>query len=314
MEFLRSTAVHSCNRSVPTISANRLIPLHNQIVKTALGSPDYDSFSKENTMVEVTVAVINASTFIQNDQMKAAVNALQTQVHEDFAPVWGIDAKLTFLAAPGSGDKITDMLEAFRPLQGSWWLVILDNSDLAEPLGYYDLTHEGLPLEKVFAETDTRAGRIWTVSASSALLQMLADPAMTLTVFRQTSEVSGRLYAYDVCNPCKADKYEIDSIPVSNFVYPAWFEWFHKSGSGIRFDHMGRMQAPFELLPGGEIDVFDGNLGTGWRPLVSEGGLYEYRMRPRVGSRRERRRIPPTQLQASRLPGNPTTDAPPPGK
>lgn len=267
-------------------------------------------------MAEITVTVINASELVDDEEVKAAVNVLQTQVHEHFAPVWGIDAKLTFFSfgAPRS-DKFADML-AHRPPQGSWWLVILDNSGVGELLGYHDLTDEGLPLGKVFAETDTQMGRLWTVSASNVLLQMLADPALSLTVFRQTSEVPGRFYAYDVCNPCRADTYQINDIGVSNFVYPTWFEWFHESGSGVRFDHLGHMQAPFELLPGGEIDVLDVNLGTGWRPLLSEGGPYEYPMRLRVGSRRERRRILPDQWQVSKprnmLPGRPIPPIRPP--
>jgi hypothetical protein len=261
-------------------------------------------------MSEITVAVINASTVIQNDQVEAAVDALQTQVRDDFAPVWGIDAKLTFLADHPGSDKIADMLQALKPLPRSWWLVILDNSDVAELLGYYDLTSEGLPLEKVFAETDTQNGRMWTVSASNALLQMLADPALNLTAFRPTSEATGRLYGYDVCNPCKADEYEINGLRVSDFVYPAWFEWFHETGS-TQFDHRNLVQAPFELRPGGYIDVLDVNPGTGWRPLVSEGGPYKYSMRPHVGSRTERRRIPGDQWQPSRLSGLPGKEIPP---
>jgi len=265
-------------------------------------------------MAEITVAVINASKW-DNEEVEAAVSALQTQVYEDFEPAWGIDAQLTFYPALSSDDKITDWLKD-RPPQGSWWLVILDNSDLAALLGYHDLTDEGLPLGKVFAETDTLNGRVWTVSASNVLLQMLADPGLNLTALRPTSEAPGQLYTYDVCNPCKADEYEINHIRVSDFVYPSWFEWFHKPGS-TQFDHRLLVKAPFELRPGGEIDVFDVDLSTRWRPLVSEGGPYEYRNRPRVGDRREQRRIPRDQWQLSMprsmlLPGRPIPPTRPP--
>lgn len=50
-------------------------------------------------MANIQVAVINASTILTDQQVQAVAPALQTQVHRDFAPVWGIDADLT------SGDR-----------------------------------------------------------------------------------------------------------------------------------------------------------------------------------------------------------------
>ena len=46
-------------------------------------------------MADIQVAMINASTVLQDSQVQAIVPALQTQVHRDFAPVWGVDADLT---------------------------------------------------------------------------------------------------------------------------------------------------------------------------------------------------------------------------
>ena len=91
------------------------------------------------------------------------------------------------------------------------------------------------PIAKVFVDTDRQSGRAWTISASHELLEMLVDPGMNLTVLRPTDEMAttGQLYAYEVCDPCDADEYVIQihekRIQVSNFVYPAWFEWFQKS-------------------------------------------------------------------------------------
>src|ERR1035441_9580376 len=76
-------------------------------------------------MADIQVAMINASTVLQDSQVQAIVPALQTQVHRDFAPVWGVDADLTFV---GHG--------ATAP-SGSWWLTVLDNSDQAGALGYH---------------------------------------------------------------------------------------------------------------------------------------------------------------------------------
>ena len=105
-------------------------------------------------MANIRVAVINASTVLTDEQVQAAVPALQTQVRRDFAPAWGIDADLSFVPCNAIPDP------------GLWWLTVLDDSDQAGALGYHDVTDEGLPLGKVFARADLRYGSQWTVTAS----------------------------------------------------------------------------------------------------------------------------------------------------
>ena len=230
-------------------------------------------------MANIKVAVINASTVLSDNQVKAAVPALQTQVHRDFAAAWGIDADLTVVAKNS------------KPSAGSWWLVILDNSDQAGALGYHDLTKQGLPLGKVFAGSDMKLGYNWTVTASHELLEILADPDINLTAFVESSATTGILYAYEVCDACEADGfgYKISGTLVSDFVYPAWFESFRKKGS-TQFDYGKRIKKPFELLKGGYIGVYDVKSGGGWHQITAERGSYRYVIRPDVGSRRERRR------------------------
>jgi hypothetical protein len=121
-------------------------------------------------MANIQVSVINASTVLTDSDVQAVVPALQTQVHRDFAPAWGVDADLTFV---GSGAT---------PPSGTWWLSILDNSDQAGALGYHDLTPDGLPLGKVFAGSDLQLGFKWTVTASHELLEMLGDPDIDLSM------------------------------------------------------------------------------------------------------------------------------------
>jgi len=90
----------------------------------------------------IRVSIINESSLVAPAEAQTCVAALQRQVTEHFAPAWGIDAALSYIA-PG-----------VKPIAGSWWLVILDDSDQAGALGYHDLTDEAMPLGIVFARKE----------------------------------------------------------------------------------------------------------------------------------------------------------------
>lgn len=235
-------------------------------------------------MSAIHIAVLNRSTVLTDAQVSAVVPALQTQVHRDWAPAWGSDADLTFVASNQ------------QPAPGAWWLVISDDSDQAGALGYHDLTSEGLPIGKVFARSDLDAGLQWSVTASHELLEMLADPDINLAAYVFTSGTTGHLYAYEVADACEADQYgyQINGVTVSDFVFPAWFENFRTAGS-TQFDFGKHITTPFQLLPGGYIGVFDITGGSGWHQLTAQDSPARYAMRARVGSRRERRRTPRDQ-------------------
>ena len=95
-------------------------------------------------MANIQIAVINATTVLTDDQVQAAVPALQTQVHRDFASAWGIDADLSFVPSGASPDP------------GLWWLTVLDNSDQAGALGYHDVTDQGFPQARCLREPTWR--------------------------------------------------------------------------------------------------------------------------------------------------------------
>ena len=229
----------------------------------------------------IRISVINESTVLADADVTPVVAALQKQVTNDFRPVWGTDAELTIVP------------KGAQPATGSWWLVLLDDSDQAGALGYHDFTTEGLPIGKVFAASDLKAGTSWTVTASHELLEMLGDPNVNLTVFVQNSNTAGILYAYEVCDACEDDSlgYKIDDILLSDFVYPSWFESFRAEGSA-QFDRGSKIDAPLQLLPGGYIGIFNVTSGNGWQQQTAEKRPVDLKNRGPVGSRRERRNTP----------------------
>ncbi len=229
----------------------------------------------------IQISIINESTVLADKDVVPVVAALQKQVTNDFGPVWGTAAQLTIVP------------KGNQPPSGSWWLVLLDDSDQANALGYHDLTTEGLPIGKVFAASDLKAGTSWTVTASHELLEMLGDPNINLTVFVESSTIAGVLYAYEVCDACEDDSlgYQIDNVLLSDFVYPSWFESFRTEGS-TQFDRMNKIQNPFQLLTGGYIGIFNVNSGSGWQQQTAEKRPTNVLNRGAVGTRRERRGIP----------------------
>jgi hypothetical protein len=229
----------------------------------------------------IQISVINESTVLADADVVPVVAALQKQVSNDFGPVYGTAAQLTIVP------------KGTQPPSGNWWLVLLDDSDQANALGYHDLTTEGLPIGKVFAASDLKAGTSWTVTASHELLEMLGDPNINLTVFVQNGNTAGILYAYEVCDACEDDSvgYQIDNVPLSDFVYPAWFESFRAEGS-TQFDRMNKIQNPFQLLVNGYIGIFNVSSGSGWQQKTEEKRPTNALHRGAVGTRRERRDIP----------------------
>jgi len=244
-------------------------------------------------MSEIEVSIINASDAVSDAECRSLTDALQIQVSRDFAPVWRIDANLTFVP------------KGQMPNPGTWWLSILDSTDRAGVLGHHDLTPDGLPIGKSFAATDKRYGFEWTVTASHELLEMLANPDVNLTVLVHPDQGDNKLYAYEVCDPCEDDAcaYSINGIKVCNFVYPAYFQIFRQPGSA-KFDHQGMLTAPIPtLLPGGYISAFDVNDSGGWQHIAAAigdtGKPARAAVSGRVFSRRERRQKPRTCWQCS---------------
>lgn len=276
----------------------------------------------EKVQIAVTpikVTVINASKYLKDKVTDeyirdVVVKALEKQVKEDFAPAWGITAELDFIGYD-NGKKFSEAIKCSSYVKGRWWLVLLDTSHEAGLRGFHSVTEEGLPTGKVFAKSDNDYRRNWTASASHELLEMLVDPGMNLTALRPTGETTGQLYSYEVCDPCDADEYPIKvdggMVQVANFVYPAWFEQFHKAETNTKFMHddSRTVKEPFKLRPGGHATVLDIPSVAGWRQIFEdfEQGAtppydVRYRLHPPVGSRRHQRILGSFERRDPRIP------------
>lgn len=224
------------------------------------------------------IAVVNATTVLTDAALQSMVDAVQTQVHRDFLPAWGVDAAL-HCVPKGS-----------KPPLGMSWMAVLDTADVAGALGYHDVTNDGLPLGKVFAKTTADDGGKVSVTLSHEVLEMLADPDVNLLCEIRSGRTR-RYFAYEVCDAVEADTlgYDINGVTVSDFVTPASFETFLPKGR--TFDFQGKLLSPLPaMMPGGYL-AFEQH--GSWHQIFAEhmSDKATFNARPHPGSRRQRRML-----------------------
>ena len=216
-----------------------------------------------------TVACFNQATTPLGIDLGRLVSAMQSYVDHCVAPVWGTPARLV---------KTTGFLKS------CWAVVFLDDADQPGALAYHDLTPQGLPLSKVFVRTTIKNGDLVSVSASHELVEMLVDPAINMMT---TGPDSRTMYAYEAADPVESLSFKVDGVPMSDFVYPAYFEAFRKAGS-TRFDHLRKVKRPFQILSGGYQIIFRSGRWT--QAYGSKAKARAFRREDRRGHRSEERK------------------------
>jgi hypothetical protein len=241
------------------------------------------------------IAVISQTDALPAADLARAVAAIQKQVLLDFSPVWRVTATVALFPTLAS-----------KP--GGYWPVVIRDDIGVRSLGVH-LTEDG---DSAFALVTYRP-EDWTLTLSHEVLEMLADPFGTSFLSGPDPDDPARTVEYlpEVCDPCQgavpdfAFDYKIDGVPVSDFVFPAYYEGF----GGPPYSHARHVTAPLELLPWGYLVYrtsgprewwyrsFDGtrtetrSLGANLsRPDVHLRGLVDRTMRERLDPRKARRK------------------------
>lgn len=219
----------------------------------------------------IHIALINGSTFLDDRDVEAIVPALNTQIgHLGHA-----------------GYPIVAEVHHYRqvPPASAWQLVLLDDSDVADALGYHENTLSGRPLGKAFVGDATRAGLNWTVTVSHELVEMLVDQTASLVYDLGTNAAGESVgVAWEACDPVEADRdgYTIDGVQVSDFITPNWF----LRGSPGPYDWARRLSKPLTLRPGGYASIcHDGS----WSQIRAQLGAPGETSRARFSHRWRRR-------------------------
>jgi hypothetical protein len=218
-----------------------------------------------------TIASFNQATTPLGVDLSRLLAALQEYVDGHVAPVWGSPCYL---------------VESTGFVKGSWAMQFLDESDEQGALAYHDLTPDGFPLAKVFVKTILDNGDAVSTAASHELVEMLVDPAINLL---STGPDPKAAYAYESADPVEEVSFDVRGLPMSDFVYPSYFEAFHAPGS-TRFDHAGQVTRPFQLLRGGYQILFKGGKWT--QIFGSKAKARRFRAEDRREHRSEQRGAP----------------------
>jgi hypothetical protein len=209
---------------------------------------------------DMRISLANVSKSISATEFKTAVHAIERQVHEDFAPIWGMDASLRVIridrnAKPNPEAELSDVIIYVGELGD-------DPQAVEGAVGYHSANLGGIPYGFVFADVAKQLGETWTVTLSHEVLELVADPEVNLLVMapHPKKKRSFVLRPYEVCDPVQGDIYTIDDVEVSNFVLPLYFaEEAHPTQK--QTNHMAFALDRFGLRPQGYYSYLDLELG-----------------------------------------------------
>ena len=216
--------------------------------------------------MQITVA--NYSKYADED-VQTVARAINRQIRNDFQPYWDQEGEL------GLGGKAKAALDPENPVEvrGDAILYLLDDPN--EPgvqsiLGYHDQNARGVPFGFVFTAISDRLGEPWSVTLSHEALELLGDANVNkLAAGPDPRDPQNPnkyvLHWFEMCDAVQAESYDIDGVPVSNFVLPLYFTIGEQEAGRNDFlsrEHNGRTLESFGLNPGGYVGFFDPASGS----------------------------------------------------
>ena len=185
----------------------------------------------------MTIAVVNQSSSVSDADVARMVVAVDTQLYWQAARAWS----RTPLRIRFAGRQ--------QVTTGEWQIVILDTPDQLGVLGWHT-EDAGQPHGAVFAGPILDHGGdacTTPLSVSSVLSHEALETMFDWTINLWADDGAGRMWSYEVCDPCEGDSYKIGTggvdTTVSNFVLPTFFDVQTKG----RVDWVGTCPGPFQL-------------------------------------------------------------------
>jgi hypothetical protein len=166
-----------------------------------------------------SIAVINFTSTLHDQDVQDAIRVVNRQVLEDFVPLWGYGRLLQLHAVdfrPADPDTLAPQKV---PADSAMYLV--DEASLPGALGFHDLNTRDVPVGFVFVLDP----QDWTVTLSHEVLDLILDPTVNLSVPGPDPRNVANLvlHTYEACDAVERFSYTIDGIAVSDFLTPSYF-------------------------------------------------------------------------------------------
>jgi hypothetical protein len=185
------------------------------------------------------IALVSATEKVSLAEAAQAAAALQRQILRDLAPLWRLKACVS-------------VFPNLREIPLGYWPIVVANEIPGPGAAGLHLDRHGSPYCLV------EAGPTWTLAASHECLAMLVDPSGSRQIWGPSplpkqGEVG---FLVEVADPCQDIQfgYMIDSVLVSDFCTPAFFE---PERGGGRYSFTGAVEKPLEALKNGYLSWFD---------------------------------------------------------
>jgi hypothetical protein len=203
-----------------------------------------------------TIAIVNKSSRLSDTDASLMTRACQLQLTKHAAPALLLRTwKVKFFK---SGAAVPD--DAFP-------IIIMDDPDQANALGYHTIDDKGKPWGRVFAGPILNNGGTalsGSMSVSCILSHEVLETVVDYNVNLWADRCDGTEVAVEVCDPVEADSYDVFvgaaqvPVAVSNFVMNDWFDAWQVGG---KFDWMGTVNAPLQMSAGGYVIVRNTSTG-----------------------------------------------------
>lgn len=205
-----------------------------------------------------TIAVINQSTSVSNEQVEIMTQALTIQLAQHFCPAWGLlPITVSFcpnVASIPCGAATIYIVENDAQVQGALGYHqeesndVIDGYIMCQPI----LTNGGTILN-----FDASNPSQYSVSGtlSHEVMETIGDVfTNTFCVGPQISQ--GNLYCQEMCDPVEQIGYSIQvggvNVSVSDFILPAWTNPYDTKGP---FNYLRSLPGSFQMLSGGYMIV-----------------------------------------------------------
>ena len=232
------------------------------------------------------ISVVNQTNGEVSDaHLLAAIRAVNRQIAEDFVPYWSMPATLR-LEGTLLKESRANAAALFR---GDAVLYVSSVTGRNDPEGFHDRNLRGVPYGVVYTAMSEKMGDPWSTTLSHEALELIADPQANTYVMGPALHDRRKkvFFWFEMCDPVSAQTYEIDGIPMQNFLLPAYFE---PPVPGARTNFLGTDLEAFRIAPGGYVGYYDPKKQSQETKEADKEGKRRHDIRKRFGHARAHRR------------------------